>query len=37
MTVLLRAAGVARPQMHAVLTPTTRGIRAALNADGQPT
>jgi len=35
MTVMLRAANVVRSQMHAVLSPTTRGIRAALDADGE--
>ena len=35
MTVMFSAAGVARSQIHAVLTPTTRGIRAALDADGK--
>ena len=34
MTVMMRAAGVVRSEVHAVLTPTTRGIRAALEADG---
>ena len=35
MTVLLRAADVVRSQIHAILTPSTRGIRAALDADGE--
>jgi len=35
MTVIFRAAGIVRDQLHAVLTPTTRGIRAALDSDGK--
>ena len=35
MTVMFRAAGVLRGELHAVLTPTTRGIRAALDSDGK--
>jgi len=35
MTIMFRAAGVTRTQLHAVLTPTTRGVRAALDADGE--
>ena len=35
MTVMFRAAGLVHSQLHAVLTPTTRGIRAALDADGK--
>jgi len=35
MTVLFRGDGVCRSQIHAVVTPTTRGIRAALDTDGQ--
>jgi len=35
MTLMFRAAGVGRHQLHAVLTPTTRGIRAALDNDGK--
>jgi len=37
MTVMFGAAGVTRRQIHAVLTPTTRGVRAALDADGKST
>ena len=37
MTVMFRAASVARSRVHAILTPTTRGIRAALDADGMIT
>jgi len=35
MTVVLRAAGVLRSDIHAVITPTTRGIRTALETDGK--
>jgi len=34
MTLLFRSAGIVRDEMHAVITPTTRGLRAALDEEG---
>ena len=35
MTIMFRSAGICRKQVHAVITPTTRGFREALKQEGQ--
>ena len=35
MTLLFRSAGIVREEMHAIITPTTRGLRSALDEEGE--